>query len=199
MPTSMRHSPVVAVLVAVIALLLTVGGTAVAAKLITGKDVADGSLTGKDVQNKSLTGKDVKNKSLTRKDFKGSVQGPAGPAGAKGPAGSAGAQGLAGSAGATGPAGLVALQYIEGLTVSLPMNTGVGANVLCPVGTSVVSGGGRPMTIGPDVILDTSIPFDDADADTVRDDGWAVSYNNPTAQNSSFRVTAVCAAVGSVS
>ena len=186
MPTSMRHRPVVAGLVVAIALLLTVGGTAVAAELITGKDVKNGS----------LTGKDVKNKSLTSKDFKGSVQGPAGTAGAQGPAG---VQGPAGAAGANGPAGLVALQYIEGPTVTLLAGTGVGANVLCPVGTSVVSGGGRPMTVGPDVILDSSLPIDGADADTVPDDGWAVNYNNPTVGNSNFRVNAVCAAVGSVS
>jgi hypothetical protein len=167
-PTSMRHRPVVAVLVAVIALLLTVGGTAVAAKLITGKDIKNGS----------LTGKDVKNKSLTPKDFKGSVQGPAG---------------------AAGPAGLVALHYIEGPTIVVLANTQVGASALCPEGTSVVSGGGRVFTIGPDVILDTSLPIDGADADTVPDDGWAVNYNNPTASNSNFRVYAVCAAVGSVS
>lgn len=171
MPTSMRHRPVVAVLVAVIALLLTVGGTAVAARLITGKDVKNGS----------LTGKDVKNKSLTPKDFRGSVQGPAGPAGAQ------------------GPAGLVALQYIEGPTTTVLAGAGVTASVLCPVGTSVVSGGGQPFTVGPDVILDSSFPIDGPDADTVRDDGWAVNYNNPTASNSNFRVNAVCAAVSSVS
>ena len=189
MPTSMRHRPVIAVLVAVIALLLTVGGTAVAASLITGKDVKNGS----------LTGKDVKDKSLTRKDFKGSVSGPAGaagPAGAQGPAGPAGA---AGAAGAAGPAGLVALQYIEGPTVTLPTGSQVGASVQCPAGTSVVSGGGRPFTIGPAVILDSSYPIDGADADSVRDDGWAVNFNNQSGTNSNFRVNAVCAAVGSVS
>jgi hypothetical protein len=179
-PTSKRHRPVVVGLVVAIALLLTVGGTAVAAELITGKDVKNGS----------LTGKDVKNKSLRPKDFKGSVRGPAGAAGAQGPAG---------AAGATGPAGLVALQYVEGPTVTLLAGTGVGANVMCPVGTSVVSGGGRPMTVGPDVILDSSFPIDGADADTVPDDGWAVNYNNPTVSNSNFRVNAVCATVGAVS
>jgi hypothetical protein len=55
------------------------------------------------------------------------------------------------------------------------------------------------MTVGPDVILDSSFPIDGADADTVPDDGWAVNYNNPTASNSNFRVNAVCAAVSSVS
>ncbi len=56
------------------------------------------------------------------------------------------------------------------------------------------------MTVGPDVILDSSLPMDSPDdADTVRDDGWTVNYNNPTAQNSNFRVNVVCATVASVS
>ncbi|MEO8106816.1 MAG: hypothetical protein ABI720_05810 [Actinomycetes bacterium] len=159
-------------LVAVIALLLTLGGTAVAANLITGRDVKNDSLTGRDVKNGSLTGKDVKNKSLTKRDFKGSVR---------------------------GPAGLVALEYVETATIPLPAGTGVGGSVDCPVGTSVVSGGAAPFTVGPDVILDSSTPIDGADADLVRDDGWAVNYNNPTGSSSNFRVYAVCATVDSVS
>jgi hypothetical protein len=50
----MLKRPSAAGIVAVLALVLAMGGTATAAKLITGKDV----------QNKSLTGKDVKGKSL---------------------------------------------------------------------------------------------------------------------------------------
>jgi len=94
---------------------------------------------------------------------------------------------------------LVALQYIEGPTILLLANTGVGSSVDCPAGTSVVSGGARPFTIGPDVILDSSFPSDGADADTIPDDRWSVFYNNPTASNSNFRVNAVCATVNSVS
>jgi hypothetical protein len=97
--------------VAVVALVAALGGTAVAAKLISGKDVRNGSLTGVDLKNGSVTGADIKDKSLTAKDFKGSIQGaqgpagPAGPAGVAGPAGPAGPQGETGAKGDTGPRG----------------------------------------------------------------------------------------------
>jgi hypothetical protein len=84
-------------LVAAIAL----GGTATAARLITGKQVKDGS----------ITGKDVKNRSLSASDFKGSLRGPAGPKGdpgaqgATGPQGPRGLQGLKGDEGDPGAPG----------------------------------------------------------------------------------------------
>ena len=52
--------PSAAGIVAVIALVLAMGGTATAAKLFTGKDI----------QNKSLTGKDIKGKSLGKGKIK---------------------------------------------------------------------------------------------------------------------------------
>ena len=70
--------------VSTVCLFVLLGGTAVAAIKITGKNVQNSSLTGVDVKNNSLTGKDVKNKSLTPRDFKGSVQGPKGDTGSKG-------------------------------------------------------------------------------------------------------------------
>jgi hypothetical protein len=72
--------------VAIIAMLLSLTGSAVAAKVITGKQIKDAS----------ITGKDVKDESLTAGDFRGSVQGPQGP---RGPQGSRGPQGPAGPAG----------------------------------------------------------------------------------------------------
>ena len=68
---------------AAVALCVGAGGTAVAAKLITGKDV----------RNSSLTGIDIRNKSLTKKDFRGSIRGARGP---QGPAGAPGATGATG-------------------------------------------------------------------------------------------------------
>lgn len=56
------------------------GGTAVAARLITGKEI----------KNASITGVDIKNKSLTARDFRGSVVGPTGPVGPPGAPGLAG-------------------------------------------------------------------------------------------------------------
>ena len=99
--------------VALLALLVALGGTATAGVLITGKQVKNGSLTGADVGNGSLTGKDVRNNSLTSKDVKnlkgtdiknGSLtaadfaagelpEGPAGPQGQPGPAGPVGPPG----------------------------------------------------------------------------------------------------------
>ncbi|MFI5027602.1 MAG: collagen-like protein [Solirubrobacterales bacterium] len=80
-------------------------GTASAAKLITGKDVA----------NHSLTGADIKAHSLPLSVLQTAPHGQAGPAGTPGargdagPKGEAGVQGLEGHAGPTGPAAITEL------------------------------------------------------------------------------------------
>ena len=56
--------PSAAGIVAVLALVLAMGGTATAAKLFTGKDIQNKSLTGKDVKGKSLGGGKLKLNSL---------------------------------------------------------------------------------------------------------------------------------------
>jgi hypothetical protein len=84
-----RPSP--AMVVALIALFVALGGSSYAALRVTGKNVKNSSLTGTDVKNNSLTGRDVKNlvsgdvkdSSLLAKDFK-SGQRPAGPQGIQG-------------------------------------------------------------------------------------------------------------------
>src|SRR5690242_19109983 len=84
--------PSPALLVALVALFATMSGTAVAAKLITGKDVKNGSLQVKDLSAKA------------RATLKGATgpQGPAGPAGADGATGATGAAGPAGAPGISG-------------------------------------------------------------------------------------------------
>ena len=77
-------------LIAGLSLTLVTGGTAGAAKLLSGKDIKDNS----------ITGADVKDRSLTAADFRGSVVGPAGPAGPKGDPGQPGTPGTPGPAGA---------------------------------------------------------------------------------------------------
>jgi hypothetical protein len=94
-----RQSP--SLIVAMLALFVAMGGTAIAA--------GNALITGKQIANSSITGTDVKNKSLTAKDFKGSVRGargargPAGPQGAQGAQGPQGGQGPQGAQGPTGP------------------------------------------------------------------------------------------------
>jgi hypothetical protein len=108
--------------VALAALFVALGGTSMAALMITGKQVKNSSLTGIDVRNSSLTGVDVKNRSLKAGDFAAGQlpvgatgpQGPIGPVGLtgeRGPKGDQGAAGLNGNQGskgdegATGPTG----------------------------------------------------------------------------------------------
>jgi hypothetical protein len=102
----LAHAPLA---VAVVAMLLSLTGSAVAAKLITGKQIRDGS----------ITGKDVKDRSLSTSDFNGSVQGPQGP---RGPQGPVGPQGPAGSAAAyahvTYPGGAINLDQARSKNIA---------------------------------------------------------------------------------
>ncbi|HKG02771.1 MAG TPA: hypothetical protein VKB03_06290 [Conexibacter sp.] len=68
-----RPSP--GLVIAVVALVLALGGGAYAAATITGKDIKNGSITGKDIKKGSLTGKLVKKDSLTGKQVKESSLG----------------------------------------------------------------------------------------------------------------------------
>ena len=95
MPESPRANA--ALVVSVVALVSSLTGGAVAAKLITSKDVKDNSLTSIDIKNRSLLAKDFKAGQLPR--------GAAGPAGAPGAAGKDGAAGAAGKDGAPGTPG----------------------------------------------------------------------------------------------
>jgi hypothetical protein len=61
---------IAALVVALFALVASLGGGSFAAGVLTGKDIKNNSITGKDVKNKSLKGKDVKDKSLTGADVK---------------------------------------------------------------------------------------------------------------------------------
>jgi hypothetical protein len=75
-----RLSP--SVVVAMLALFVAMGGTAIAA--------GNALITGKQIKNSSITGADVKNKSLTSKDIKGQLRGPRGLRGLKGDKGDKG-------------------------------------------------------------------------------------------------------------
>jgi hypothetical protein len=65
-----RFLPSPAMLVAVVALVMSLGGSAYAL-VVTGKQIRNGSVTGKDIRNRSLTGRDVRNRSLTGTDVRG--------------------------------------------------------------------------------------------------------------------------------
>jgi hypothetical protein len=74
-------------LVAVLAIVVALGGAATAGALITGKDIKDGSVTGKDIKDGSLTLKDLKKSEAAK------LRGATGATGATGAAGATGAKG----------------------------------------------------------------------------------------------------------
>jgi hypothetical protein len=59
-----------ALVVALLALVASLGGGSYAAKLLTGKDIKDNSVTGQDIKNNTVTSKNIKNRSVTGDDIK---------------------------------------------------------------------------------------------------------------------------------
>ena len=110
----MRQLKNPALIVALIALFASLAGGAVAASLITGKNVKDGSLTGRDVKDRSLLAKDFRKGQLP----KGAVgkAGPVGLTGGTGAKGDTGAVGATGTAGVAGPAGPTASAFTHNPT-----------------------------------------------------------------------------------
>jgi len=88
-------------LLALLALVLSTGGTATAAKLVGGKQVKDSSLTGADLKDRSVGVSDLARAVRGRTGAPGAPgpAGPAGPAGPTGPAGDTGAPGPDGTPG----------------------------------------------------------------------------------------------------
>jgi len=91
--------PPSSMVVAVVALLVALSGSATAALFITGKQIKNGTVTGKDLKNRTLGTNKLSKKALS------ALNGQAGPAGAQGPKGDPGSAGPQGERGAPGPGG----------------------------------------------------------------------------------------------
>src|SRR5947208_1588884 len=91
-----RLRPSGSMLVALLALVLAMGGSAVAATVITRKQIKDGTIQTKDLAKKTV-------KSLKGKAGPTGPIGPIGPAGAKGDTGATGPKGDKGDQGDPGP------------------------------------------------------------------------------------------------
>lgn len=92
------HRPSPALVIALIALFVSLGGTGYAAAKIGSAQIKNNSIQSKDIKNNQVAGRDVKNSSLMAKDFKAG-QLPAGPQGAAGPTGATGPTGAGGAPG----------------------------------------------------------------------------------------------------
>lgn len=180
--------PSPALLVATLALLLSMTGTAVAAGLITGGQIANNTVSHLDVKNNDLRSADVQDNALKSIDvLNGTLKaidfapnqlqpGPAGPAGPQGPAGQQGAPGLAG------------LEIVKAQS-ALSSDTQRSMPVTCPAGKMVVGGGGLIVGAGGDVALDESYPTSPS---TWRATAYEV---NATGANWHLVAYALCASV----
>ena len=146
MRSLLRRRPSPALVVACAALLVALGGTAVAAVValpdgsvgtaqladdaVVSAKIRDGSVTSHDIANSTILGTDIRDRTLTKADFrKGSLlPGPRGPLGPQGPQG---------EKGAPGTSGYQVVQNETPLTSASPK----GVTVLCPPGKKAISGG----------------------------------------------------------
>ena len=175
-----------ATVIASLALLFALSGTAIAGALITGANVKNNSLTGIDVKNESLGTADVKNGSLLPKDFKaGSL--PAGQQGPAGPPGPPGAPGAQGNPGLNGVGGLE-IVYETSATNSDTEKT---VTASCPAGKKVLGGGGYAfnLTFPDEVAIVASFPYNG--------NGWRVVAQETDAYAPGWlvRTYAICAQV----
>ena len=113
-----KRPNVATIVIAVLAILVVGGGTATAAKLITGQDIKNSSVTGQDIKNHSLGERDlsgaVRNKLNTTRAGSSAV----GPAGPKGDKGDTGPQGAAAPANGGLPSGFFVTNNTVGMTLS---------------------------------------------------------------------------------
>lgn len=115
-----RPSP--AMTVAIVAVVMALGGTAVAAQLVGKGDIKTGAVGKAEIQTGAVGSAEVRKNALGLRDFTVAARrtlreqsgpaGPRGPAGPAGPAGPKGDTGAQGDTGDTGPAGASALDPV---------------------------------------------------------------------------------------
>jgi len=192
--------------IAVIALLIALGGSAYAAGLLPANSVGTAQL-----RADAVVSSKVKNGSLRAVDFKTGqlpvgARGPAGPAGATGPAGPAGAtgpQGAQGSAGAQGPKGdpgsLASVTYVSALFGPFPASSQYLGEATCGSGQHAVGGGVLTESGNPgEQAVNSTFPSDGSGTGTQGNTAWGAYVDNLSAGALGFRVYAVCTAAGSV-
>jgi hypothetical protein len=190
-----RPSP--ALVVASLALLLSLGGSAYATVALAPGSVGtrqlkNGGVTSEKLAAGAVTAGKVKPYSLLSQDF-APGQLPAGPQGAPGPQGPAGAtgpQGPVGKTGLQGPAGVSGYQVITSTSpTGATSEKAVAAN--CPAGESVLGGGVAAGTTSTDALAtQQSYPNND-------NTQWFGAANDLAANPSAWALTvyAICANV----
>lgn len=194
------HRPSPAMIVASMALLVSLGGTSFAAATQLAKNsvgtaqLKSNAVTNPKIKNNAVNSAKVANRSLLRTDF-APGQLPAGPTGPQGPAGPAGA---AGPAGPAGPAGVIGA--ITDRTQSVVVDGGVAANSeynsarvtsLCQANERAISGGTDWSTdaAGRELMTGELEPLKNAQGQII---GFLAVGLNDSGTDSTFTVHALC-------
>lgn len=201
-----RHLPAPGTVLAGVALLVALGGTAFAAGVLPAGSVGTAQL-----KDNAVVSSKVKQHSLLSSDFKAGqlpsgergpagLQGPAGPAGATGATGATGAAGPQGPAGDRGPAGFSSLVYVTRSFGPYPAGTQYGGEAPCATGQHAVGGG--VIGVGSDVreqSINSTYPSDGTGSTDPGNRGWSAWVDNLSTRALGFDVYAVCATASSVS
>jgi hypothetical protein len=144
---------------AAVALVVSLAGSAAATALITGSRIKDGTVTGRDLHGHTITAADIRDGALTARDFSGGrVTGPTG------------LQGTVGPAGPVGPHGRSGLEYAV-RTVSIDPDSYLTTEVRCASPGKVAIAGGETSDRPENTRLEDSAPSDDHA-------GWVITARN---------------------
>jgi hypothetical protein len=203
--------PAPATVIAGVALLVALGGTAVAAGVLPTNSVGTPQL-----KADAVVSSKVKNHSLRAVDFapgqlpagRRGARGPVGPAGPQGPQGATGPAGAAGPAGPTGPqgpqgpqgpaGGIAQLQYVAADFGPFPSHTQYSGEAVCPASAHVVGGGVVSESSSPGTqAVNSTYPSDGSGSETEGTRAWTADVDNLSSQSLGFTVYAICTAAAS--
>jgi hypothetical protein len=185
MRKSFLRRPSPALILAVIALFVALGGTSYAAITLPRNSVGTAQ-----IKNRAVTQTKIAKKTLA------ALRGRRGATGSRGPAGATGVAGPMGTQGIQGPAGPVNLTYVTVEGTALASMSGA-ADATCPAGMVVTGGGVLPESPG--------IPISVGESDWVSSvsggppDTWEGTVDNPGITDVNFFVDAICAKPSSIS
>jgi hypothetical protein len=194
-----KRRPSASLILAILALFVSLGGSGYAAITITGENIKDGSITNADLAARSVRSSTVKDGSLLSSDFKlgqlpagargpAGAAGPGGPAGPTGPRGSngdAGVPGTPGNPGAPGAPGLSGYRVVTGPVTESPGGSSRIGAAHCPDETHPLGGGVTGAAHFNQRIV-SSEPFTF---------GWQALVENDSTFTVTFSVTVICAKV----
>jgi hypothetical protein len=184
-----KRLPTPAMLVACVALAVSLGGVSYAAGVLPKNSVGAAQLQRKAVtraklKKNAVTGVKVKNGSLTAADFTAG-QLPAGPQGPKGDMGNPGARGAKGDKGDPGANGVSGYQEVTGPDKTLSVGQSGLSTANCPSGKKAVGGGYNGTVF---LALDEEMPINGGS-------GWFVHAKNVDTVPGYFHAYAICATV----